>query len=316
MTAQDSPPVLCLAGPTAAGKTAIAVALAERFPLDLISVDSAMVYRHLDIGTAKPDAKTLGRAPHALIDIRDPWERYSAGDFRRDALRLIETSHARGRLPLLVGGTLLYFRALRQGLASLPAADARLRAQLDARGESEGWAALHAELAAVDPPAAARIAVGDRHRIQRALEVFLLTGEPLSELQLRSTQPAPYRFRCVALMPGDRAVMNQRIHARFGQMLDAGFEAEVRRLHDMPQMHADRPSMRAVGYRQLWRYVAGETGFEDACTQARTATRRYAKRQLTWLRGERDFALVDSLKDDCLARVSAEFGLTSATGAM
>jgi len=316
MTARDLPPVLCLAGPTAAGKTSLALELAQRFPLDLISVDSAMVYRHMDIGTAKPEPKTLHRVPHALIDIRQPWESYSAGEFRQDALRLIATSHARGRLPLLVGGTLMYFRALRRGLARLPAADAGLRAELDALGEREGWAALHAELAAVDPAAAARIAVGDRQRIQRALEVFRLTGEPLSELQRRSTQPPPYRFRCTALVPGDRAVMNRRIERRFAGMLEQGFEAEVRRLYDMPQMRTGRPSMRAVGYRQLWRHVAGEISFDDACRQARTATRRYAKRQLTWLRGDSDFLPVDSLRDDCLTRLSSLFALDSGAGAM
>jgi len=316
MTASEVPPVLCLAGPTAAGKTAVALELAERLPLDLISVDSAMVYRHMDIGTDKPDAATLRRHPHALIDIREPWESYSAGEFREDALRLIDDSHARGRLPLLVGGTLLYFRSLRQGLASLPAADAELRAQIDARGVREGWAALHAELAEVDPAAAARIAVGDRQRIQRALEVFHLTGEPLSELQSRSTSPPSLRFRCVALVPGDRAQMYRRIDARFGQMLELGFEAELRRLFDMPQMHAGSVSMRAVGYRQLWRYVAGETPFARACEQARTATRRYAKRQLTWLRGEPDFAQVDSLGANSLARVVSLFGLSAEAGAL
>lgn len=316
MTATDLPPVLCLAGPTAAGKTAVALALAERFPVDLVSVDSAMVYRHMDIGTAKPDAATLRRAPHALIDIREPWQSYSAGEFRDDALRLIEASHAAGRLPLLVGGTLLYFRALRAGLARLPAADADLRAEIDARGEREGWAALHAELAEVDPAAAARIAIGDRQRIQRALEVYRLAGEPLSELQARSTRPPPYSFRCVSLVPGDRAAMKRQIDARFSDMLERGFEAEVRRLYDMPEMHAGRASMRAVGYRQLWRHVAGEISFAEACAQARTATRRYAKRQLTWLRTQREFATVDSLRDGRVARVSSLFALGSGAGAM
>ncbi len=309
------PPVLCLAGPTAAGKTAAAVALAERYPLDLISVDSAMVYRQLDIGTAKPDAATLARAPHALIDIRDPWQKYSAGEFRTDVLGLIAQSHARGRWPLLVGGTMLYFRALREGLASLPPADPVLRAELDARAARFGWPALHAELAGVDPAAAARIDPHDGQRIQRALEVFQITAEPLSSLQAQSTRPPAFEFRCVAMLPVDRALLYQRIETRLDTMLEAGFLTEVQRLFELPAMHADLPAMRAVGYRQLWAHLQGQLSLADACQQARAATRRYAKRQLTWLRSEPAFQPVDCQAGDLLEELARRMGTASLAGA-
>lgn len=284
-----SPTALCIAGPTAAGKTALALALAERVPAEIISVDSAMVYRGLDIGTAKPSREVLAQVPHHLIDIRDPQQSYSAGEFRDDALALIGQIQAAGRLPLLVGGTLLYFRALMRGLAALPTADPGLRAALDARGETEGWPALHAELAEVDPHAAARIAPTDRQRIQRALEVHAITGRPISELQ-RLNPPAPQiRFVGFALLTMNREALYARIAERFDQMLDRGLLEEVRALRALPGMHAGLPAARAVGYRQLWAHLDGACTLAEARARAITATRRYAKRQLTWLRAESGF---------------------------
>jgi tRNA dimethylallyltransferase len=302
VAASPDAPVICLAGPTAAGKTALAVALSQRLPIDIISVDSAMVYRGLDIGTAKPDRETQRLAPHALIDIREPSETYSAGDFRSDALRLIQASHARGRLPLLVGGTMLYFRALRRGLADLPGRDPRVRAELDARAQHFGWPALHRELARVDPVAAERINPQDRQRIQRALEVHQLTGIPISTLQARSGSPPALRFHAIALLPGDRAALYRRIEQRCDAMFAAGFVAEVARLRDLPNMRSDLPAMRAVGYRQVWELLDGDGDLTQARDNVSLATRRYAKRQLTWLRGESDHHVVDCLRPDALDR--------------
>ncbi len=283
------PLALCLAGPTGIGKTAVSLALAERLPLEIISVDSAQVYRYMDIGTAKPGPAERARVPHHLIDIRDPWESYSAGDFRRDALRLITEIHARGRLPLLSGGSLLYFRALLRGLAPLPAASPAVRARLDAEAAERGWPTLHARLRSIDPDAAARIEPTDRQRIQRALEVWELSGEPISRLQLRRPEPPALRFLAFALLPADRAALYAQIERRFDAMLAAGFADEVRRLRALPRLAAGAPALRAVGYRQLWAWAAGQCSLSEARDQAVTATRRYAKRQLTWLRSEPGF---------------------------
>lgn len=287
------PTALCIAGPTAAGKTSLALAIAEQVPVEIISVDSAMVYRGLDIGTAKPSRRVLAAVPHHLVDIREPQASYSAGEFRRDALALIERIHAAGRLPLLVGGTLLYFRSLLRGLAPLPGADPELRAALDARGAVEGWPALHAELAAVDPDAAAKIAPTDRQRIQRALEVHAITGRPISQLQ-RENAPAPeIRFQCLALLNMSREALYARIAERFDRMLEQGLVEEVRGLQALPGMRAGLPAMRAVGYRQLWEHLEGACTLAEARARAITATRRYAKRQLTWLRSETGFRRLD-----------------------
>jgi len=300
----NKPVIVCLVGPTAAGKTAVAMHLAERFPFDIVSVDSAMVYRYMDIGTAKPSADILARVPHRLVDILDPWEAYSAGRFREDALREIDHIFAAGRLPLLVGGTFLYFRALEHGLAELPAADEAVRARIDARAERVGWAAMHAELATRDSPTAARIKSTDRQRIQRALEVIELTGERLSDLHMRSTAvPADFEFLRVALLPSARQVLHERIARRFGAMLDDGFVAEVERLRAMPQMTAQCPSMRAVGYRQIWAYLEGQFDQQEAARRAVVATRRLVKRQLTWLRSEPGAAEFDCLQPDVSAQV-------------
>jgi tRNA dimethylallyltransferase len=278
-------PAICIMGPTGTGKTELALQVAARFDVEIISVDSAMVYRHMDIGTAKPDAAVRAAVPHHLIDIRDPWEAYSAGEFRADALRVMAGIRSRGRVPLLVGGTMLYFRALERGLAELPGADPQIRATLDAEAERLGGPALPARLAAVAPAAAARIQPGDRQRIQRALEVFTLAGQPISELQSRPTGPL-VPLRRVALVPSDRAAFYARLDRRFRSMLAGGLVAEVARLMRLPLMSPDRPSMRAVGYRQIWAHLAGESSLEEAVRQAEVATHRLAKRQMTWLRPE------------------------------
>lgn len=286
---EQRPPAICLMGPTASGKTGLAVDLVRRFPLEVISVDSALVYRGMDVGTAKPDAATLAAAPHRLIDIRDPAETYSAAEFREDALAAMEAITAAGRVPLLVGGTMLYFRALLEGLSELPSADPAVRARLEARGRDEGWAALHAELAERDPSAAARIDPNDPQRIQRALEVMALTGKPLSEAQREARRaPAPYTVLKIVVAPAERAELHRRIEARYDRMWDAGFEDELRRLHARDDLHADLPSMRAVGYRQAWGWLEGRWDRATARDKALAATRQLAKRQLTWLRRERE----------------------------
>lgn len=281
-------------GPTASGKTALAVDWAERLGTEVVSVDSALVYRGMDIGTAKPDAALLARAPHRLVDIRDPHESYSAAEFAADAARAMEGLHAAGRIPLLAGGTGLYFRALLEGLSAMPSADPGIREVIAAQARAEGWAAMHAELAQVDPQAAARIHPNDPQRISRALEVWRITGRPISEWQgEKALAPSRFRVLRLALAPSDRAVLHRRIAARFDQMLEQGFLDEVRRLRQDPRLHPDLPSMRAVGYRQAWAHLEGEVdaaGFRDA---AIAATRQLAKRQLTWLRGQAGVTWVD-----------------------
>jgi tRNA dimethylallyltransferase len=274
-----------IAGPTGAGKTDLALELAGRFPVEIVSVDSAQVYRGMDIGTAKPSAATRARVPHHLIDVCDPAEAYSAGRFRRDALDLIGAIRARGRLPLLVGGTMLYFRALMHGIAPLPEADPVVRAGIDRRAAALGWPALHAELAALDPEAAVRIRPADGQRIQRALEVLELTGERLSRLQ-KLASPAPLAFAAFALVPDDRVALYARIDARFHRMMEEGFLDEVRALRARGDLDPDLPSLRSVGYRQLWTHLAGACSLEQAVAEGQRATRNLAKRQLTWIRSE------------------------------
>jgi len=285
-------------GPTASGKTALAVGLVERFPLEIVSVDSALVYRDMDIGTAKPDAATLAHVPHHLLDIRDPTETYSAAAFCDDARRLMADIAARGRVPLLVGGTMLYFRALLQGLDDLPRADAALRKELEAEAAARGWPALPAELAAVDPATAARLAPNDSQRIGRALEIFRLSGTPMSALLDRVQSELPYRVLQLALIPSERAVLHQRIAARFDAMLAAGLIDEVDTLRRRYALNADLPSMRAVGYRQAWAYLDGDIDLKGLREQGIAATRQLAKRQLTWLRSWPDVVELDCLADD------------------
>ena len=297
-------PVVFLMGPTAAGKTELAVSLAERLPLEIISVDSAMIYRGLDIGTAKPDAATLARAPHRLIDILDPAEAYSAARFCADARRAIEQIHARGRIPLLTGGTMLYFRALALGLNRLPAADPAVRVRLAADLKRLGSVALHARLALVDAVSAARIHPNDPQRIQRALEVHALTGEPLStHLSRPRMEIFPYRIVRVVLVPAQRTILHERIQQRFELMLNRGFIEEVERLRARPDLDLSKPALRAVGYRQVWQHLAGELDYASMRERGIIATRQYAKRQLTWLRKEIAGFWLDSGSGESFARV-------------
>jgi tRNA dimethylallyltransferase len=296
-TAQPRPvlPVFVLTGPTGAGKTDWAVRLAERAAVEIVSVDSAQVYRGLDIGTAKPARELRARIPHHLIDVCAPTESYSAGRFVADALESIRAIHAHGRVPLLVGGTMLYLRALLHGLAPLPAAAPELRAELDARAARLGWPALHAELERLDPEAAGRIAPNDAQRIQRALEVCYTSGEPLSKLQ-RGTKSALAGFplRYWVLAPRDRARLHARLAERFAAMMAAGFLDEVRALRDRGDLTARHPAMRAVGYRQLWAHLDGAYDLEEAVRRGIAATRQLAKRQLTWIRSEKQAQWLDA----------------------
>jgi tRNA dimethylallyltransferase len=283
------PPAIMLLGPTASGKTELALALAESLPCEIISVDSALVYRGMDIGTAKPSAELLARVPHRLIDICDPAERYSAARFRADALAAMAEITERRRVPLLVGGTMLYFRALQQGLSPLPQGDPRLRAELAERNAKEGAEVMHRWLSQVDPAAARRIHANDPQRVQRALEVWLLTGRPMSELwQVAATPSLAYRSLKLVRSPRERSELHRRIAERFQAMLAAGFEDEVRRLWARGDLHAELPSMRCVGYRQMLQYLQGHHSFDRMSISAVAATRQLAKRQYTWLRSEAD----------------------------
>jgi tRNA dimethylallyltransferase len=300
-----------LLGPTACGKSALALALAQRLKLEIVSVDSAQVYRGLDIGTAKPDARERALVPHHLIDIRDPADPYSAADFVADATAAVRAIQARGALPLLVGGTMLYAHALRRGLAALPRADAPLRARLCAEAAALGWPALHARLARVDPPTAARLRSNDSQRIQRALEVIELTGTPLSQLQAATRAPA-LQVMAVALIPADRAALHARIATRFDAMLDAGLVAEVARLRARGDLHADLPALRAVGYRQAWQHLEAGTPLAALREAGVAATRQLARRQLTWLRAMTGAMVVDPLGSGALDRVHAALALLAA----
>jgi tRNA dimethylallyltransferase len=303
------PPAIFLMGPTASGKTALACALREEFPLELISVDSALVYRGLAIGAAKPDAATLARHPHRLIDIRDPAEPYSAAQFREDALQAMDEISANDRVPLLVGGTGLYFRALHRGLSDLPQADPDLRARLAREAQHLGWPALHARLTAHDPAAAARIRSNDAQRIQRALEVIELTDRPLSQLQRGVRTRFSYRVLKLALIPRDRKRMREHIARRFDAMLAAGFLDEVRALRTRGDLHPDLPALRAVGYRHAWQHLEGETDAQEFRARAIFATSQLAKRQLTWLRGEYDARALDPGDPRCGPRAAAALEL-------
>ncbi|MCB1920097.1 MAG: tRNA (adenosine(37)-N6)-dimethylallyltransferase MiaA [Candidatus Competibacteraceae bacterium] len=300
------PPVLFLMGPTASGKTALAVELVQRWPFEIISVDSALVYREMDIGTAKPDVETQHIAPHRLINILDPAEAYSAGRFRSDALREIAAIHAAGHIPLLAGGTMLYFRALEQGLAELPSADPEVRARLAAELAEQGSTALHTRLTKIDPIAAARIHPHDAQRIQRVLEVYALTGQSLTELCRRShNELLPFRIVKLVVAPADRAVLHKRIDQRFRAMLEQGFVTEVERLRARGDLDLNKPAMRAVGYRQVWQYLDGVLDYPAMLERGAVATRQFAKRQLTWLRSEIGAFRLDSAQPDLLERVAA-----------
>ncbi len=283
---------MCLTAPTAAGKTELSLWLAERLPIEIISMDSAMVYRGMDIGTAKPSEQQRAAVAHHLIDVRDPSESYSAGSFVADTVRLAEQIAARGRLPLIVGGTMMYLRALRSGLARLPRADERLRSAIDAQAQREGWPALHGLLAEIDPDAARRIAPGDRQRIQRAIEVYRLSGRPLSAHLRAGGDEAPIELLTIALVPEDRSALHAAIARRFDRMLERGFVSEVESLHNRNDLHAELAALRCVGYRQIWAHLEGACSLAQARERAIVATRQLAKRQLTWLRSDpADFAV-------------------------
>ncbi len=298
--------VLCLMGPTASGKTALALELAEYLPVTIISVDSALVYRGMDIGTAKPTQVERQRVPHALIDICPPWQPYSAGDFVKDAKREITQAHSAGKLPLLVGGTMLYFHALQQGLATLPQANASLRAELVNTAEQQGWLFLYEQLQQFDPTSAARIHQNDKQRIQRALEIFRLTGVPASELQATAVSQGihqRYRVLNIGLLPTDRALAHEQVADRYSAMLEQGLLDEVKALMQLPAMHADLPAMRAVGYRQAWQFLIGELNNTEMKQQAVQATRQLLKRQLTWLRRWHDLTVFQVPTGDLVAKV-------------
>ena len=297
---------LLIAGPTASGKSGLALRLAELMPAELISVDSAQVYRGFDIGSAKPSRSLRDRIPHHLIDIRNPEDIYSAGEFVTDALQAIETIRARGRLPILVGGTMLYFNALIRGIARLPTADPDIRRAIDADAAVRGWPAVHTELLAVDPMAAAKIHPNDAQRIQRALEVYRATGRPISEWQRETSARHTWRFSRLALVPTDRAWLHERIEQRFRQMMQEGFLEEVRALRARSSLAPEAPSLRAVGYRQLWAHLVGEIDLPTAVARAVVATRQLAKRQLTWIHADPDWEGLDPQREDLIeAKVAA-----------
>ncbi|QHM78004.1 tRNA dimethylallyltransferase [Mixta theicola] len=292
------PKAIFLMGPTASGKTALAIRLRDHLPVELISVDSALIYRGMDIGTAKPGAEELALAPHRLLDIRDPSEAYSAADFRRDALAEMADIVSQGRIPLLVGGTMLYFKALLEGLSPLPSADPEVRKRIEQMAREQGWEALHRQLCEIDPIAGARIHPNDPQRLSRALEVFFISGKTLTELTKTAGDALPYDVVQFAIAPASREVLHQRIALRFEQMLASGFEAEARALFARGDLHTDLPSIRCVGYRQMWSYLEGEIPYDEMVYRGICATRQLAKRQMTWLRGWQHVHWLDSDRPD------------------
>lgn len=306
------PPCICIMGATGTGKTAYAVEMSKHFPVELINVDSAQVYTQMNIGTAKPDADTLKLAPHRLLDFIDPSQAYSAADFRKDALREMAEITKAGKIPLLVGGTMLYFRALLNGIAPLPSADETIRQRLKNEADEHGWASLHARLLTIDPVAGARIHPNDPQRIQRALEVFELTGIPLTTLhQQAKPTPLPWRILKFALIPEDREILRERLATRFEQMLDDGFIKEVEGLRARGDLSINLPSMRCVGYRQAWEFLDGENDYNYMKKRAIVTTRQLAKRQLTWLRSEKDIIRLYMEVDNISAMVSKIGGFTT-----
>lgn len=310
---KKQPQAIFLMGPTASGKTALAINLRKTFPVELISVDSALIYRGMDVGTAKPTEQEQALAPHRLLDLLDPAQAYSAADFRRDALAEMAEITAAGRIPLLVGGTMLYFKALLEGLSPLPSADPEVRAKIEQQAAEQGWNALHRQLEQIDPVAAARIHPNDPQRLSRALEVFFISGKTLTELTQTSGEALPYQVHQFAIAPASRELLHQRIEQRFHQMLASGFEAEVRALFARGDLHTEMPSIRCVGYRQMWSYLAGETSYDEMVYRGICATRQLAKRQMTWLRGWEGVHWLDSEKPEqaygeVLQVVSAKHG--------
>ena len=306
---KNLPPAIFVMGPTASGKTDLAIEIRKHFPVELISVDSALIYRGMDIGTAKPDKETLQEAPHRLIDIIDPSEVYSAANFREDALREMQAITDAGKVPLLVGGTMLYYRALENGLAKLPNADPDVRQRLENEAKKLGWGELHRRLAKVDKESAERIHENDAQRIQRALEVYELTGKPLTQHHKEAKHDAcPYNLLKIGLLPEERSWLHERIARRFNIMLEQGFIDEVKGLYKRGDLHSDLPAMRAVGYRQVWEYLSGNIDFNTMQERGIVATRQLAKRQITWLRSEQELKVFDAEKNNLssvLTRVKA-----------
>ncbi|WP_414600869.1 tRNA (adenosine(37)-N6)-dimethylallyltransferase MiaA [Actinobacillus porcinus] len=311
MTNNTLPTAIFLMGPTASGKTDLAIQLRQHLPVEVISVDSALIYKGMDIGTAKPGKEELALAPHRLIDILDPAESYSAMNFREDALREMAEISAQGKIPLLVGGTMLYYKALIDGLSPLPNADEKVRSEIEAKAELVGWAELHKALEKIDPVSAARINPNDSQRINRALEVFYLTGKSLTELTEQKGEGLPYNVLQFAIAPEDRAILHERIELRFHKMMELGFKAEVEKLFARPDLHLDLPSIRCVGYRQMWEHLQGQYDLDEAVYRGICATRQLAKRQITWLRGwKTPITRLDSLKNEQnLKKITQAFDL-------
>lgn len=311
MTNNTLPTAIFLMGPTASGKTDLAIQLRQHLPVEVISVDSALIYKGMDIGTAKPGKEELALAPHRLIDILDPAESYSAMNFREDALREMTEISAQGKIPLLVGGTMLYYKALIDGLSPLPNADEKVRSEIEAKAELVGWAELHKALEKIDPVSAARINPNDSQRINRALEVFYLTGKSLTELTEQKGESLPYNVLQFAIAPEDRAILHERIELRFHKMMELGFKAEVEKLFARSDLHLDLPSIRCVGYRQMWEHLQGQYDLDEAVYRGICATRQLAKRQITWLRGwKTPITRLDSLKNEQnLKKITQAFDL-------
>jgi tRNA dimethylallyltransferase len=297
------PTALFLMGPTASGKTALAIELCQRFACDIISVDSALIYRDMDIGTAKPTPQEQALAPHRLIDILDPLQSYSVAEFRRDALAAMHDIHSRGRTPLLVGGTMLYFKSLIDGLSPLPESDQTIRQEIENQANQFGWQYLHDKLQAIDPESAQRIHPNDPQRLMRALEVFALTQQSMTSLMAQKSAPIPFQIKQFSIAPTDRHVLHQRISQRFDEMLSLGFEAEVHKLRQRGDLHLNLPSMRCVGYRQMWQYLDGDFNESEMRDKGIAATRQLAKRQLTWLRSWADVCPLDTFAKDNLTQV-------------
>jgi len=305
MKSHDTNKIVCLMGPTASGKTKLAIELVNTFPFEIISVDSAMVYQQMQIGTAMPDAEELKKAPHRLINFRDPKDAYSAAQFKQDALKEIEEIFSKNKIPLLVGGTMLYFRSLQQGLSDMPSANPVIRQKLNEEGLQKGWPELHQQLQQVDPAAAARIHPNDSQRIQRALEVYLTTGKNLTAWQREAGLQHDYSFINIVIAPEDRSILHARIAERFKKMLTQGLIEEVKRLHDRGDLTLDTPAMRSVGYRQVWEYLEGKLTYEEMQEKGIIATRQLAKRQLTWLRSWPDITWFNSEDPELLTKVIA-----------
>ncbi|EIG24009.1 tRNA (adenosine(37)-N6)-dimethylallyltransferase MiaA [Haemophilus paraphrohaemolyticus] len=303
----NKPKAIFLMGPTASGKTDLAIVLRESLPVEVISVDSALIYKGMNIGTAKPSREELAKAPHRLIDILDPAESYSAMNFRADALKEMAEITASGRIPLLVGGTMLYYKALIEGLSPLPSADSEVRTKIEQKAAEFGWGALHQDLMAIDPVSANRINPNDSQRINRALEVFYITGKTMTELTTQQGKSLPYDVLQFAITPEDRAVLHQRIEQRFYKMIELGFEQEVRKLFERGDLNIDLPSIRCVGYRQMWEYLQGDISLDEAIFKGICATRQLAKRQITWLRGwQSEITWLDSLEPEKAKQIVLE----------